>query len=57
MLDDKGAAWLTLGSFWSGIKVISINTTTGKVAAGASVGEGRWWWEGGSCIFLVAQHP
>ena len=21
MIDDKGAAWLTLGSFWSGIKV------------------------------------
>lgn len=29
-LDDDGRCWLSFGSFWSGIKLIEINPTTGR---------------------------
>ena len=31
--DDAGDAWLTFGSFWSGIKMRKIDATTGKVSS------------------------
>ena len=30
LLDETGAPWLSLGSFWSGIKITQINPRTGK---------------------------
>lgn len=32
VLDDKGQPWLSLGSFWTGIKMRKINPATGKVS-------------------------
>ena len=36
MVDADGKQWLTLGSFWSGLKILAINATTGLPAAGAA---------------------
>jgi arabinan endo-1,5-alpha-L-arabinosidase len=33
VLDDKGQPWLSMGSFWSGIKMRKIDTATGKLSA------------------------
>jgi arabinan endo-1,5-alpha-L-arabinosidase len=33
VLDEKGVPWLSLGSFWSGIKMRRLDATTGKLAA------------------------
>jgi len=33
VLDKKGHPWLSFGSFWSGIKMLRIDATTGKLAA------------------------
>lgn len=33
LLDDKGQPWLSLGSFWSGIKMRKIDPVTGKLSA------------------------
>ncbi|MFZ0747432.1 MAG: arabinan endo-1,5-alpha-L-arabinosidase [Terracidiphilus sp.] len=33
VLDDKGQPWLSLGSFWSGIKMRKIDRATGKLSA------------------------
>lgn len=30
VIDGEGQAWLTFGSFWSGIKLLRLNRTTGK---------------------------
>jgi arabinan endo-1,5-alpha-L-arabinosidase len=32
VLDNKGQPWLSFGSFWAGIKMRRINTTTGKLS-------------------------
>ncbi|WP_184815541.1 arabinan endo-1,5-alpha-L-arabinosidase [Actinophytocola algeriensis] len=34
VVDDQGRWWLSFGSFWSGIKMISLNPATGKRADG-----------------------
>jgi len=36
VLDENGQPWMSLGSFWSGIKMWQIDPATGKPAAGAS---------------------
>ncbi len=33
ILDDKGQAWLSFGSFWSGIKMRKLDRQTGKLSA------------------------
>jgi len=33
VLDDKGQPWLSMGSFWSGIKMRKIDAATGKLSA------------------------
>lgn len=35
VVDAQGRQWLSLGSFWSGIKLFPLDPTTGKVAPGA----------------------
>lgn len=37
ILTSDGEAWLSIGSFWSGIKMIQLDPTTGKVAKDASL--------------------
>lgn len=32
VLDEKGVPWLSFGSFWSGIKLVPLDATTGKPA-------------------------
>ena len=34
VIDEKGGQWLSLGSFWTGIKLFAVNPATGKVDAG-----------------------
>ena len=35
--DNEGRLWLSFGSFWSGIKIVELDTTTMKPKAGASI--------------------
>lgn len=35
VIDAQGRQWLSLGSFWTGIKLFPLDARTGKVAAGA----------------------
>lgn len=35
VLDENGQPWLCFGSFWSGIKLVALDPTTGKAAPGA----------------------
>lgn len=37
IMDEKGAAWMTFGSFWSGIKLVKLNADWTRVAA-----SGEW---------------
>lgn len=37
VVDTEGTPWLSYGSFWSGIKLIKLDRTTGKPAAGAEL--------------------
>jgi len=36
-IDRDGKHWLCFGSFWTGIKIVSLDPVTGKPAAGAQV--------------------
>ena len=33
ILDEKGQAWLSFGSFWSGIKMVKLDRKTGKLSS------------------------
>lgn len=36
VLDDRGQPWLVFGSFWSGIKLIRLDSATGKISTGSA---------------------
>lgn len=56
VLDSAGTPWLSYGSFWSGIKLIQLDKTTGKPAAGTSLLSIAQYQPGIEAPFIIRHH-